>query len=139
MYSRYHSEVVLHDATKLGDEKYYGFALKLAPDWEFSEEFRFLQTLYFKKSNVRTFVISMHSSCYPSSNFPALFGIRFGENVQNNRVSIAQFISNFRDVDCGRNPKAAVPSIMTWLQNDNLYIRLRFGNVCEDKNFNMRE
>ena len=32
-----------------------------------------------------------------------------------------------------------MPTIMTWLQNDNIYVRLRFGNVCEDKAFNIRE
>ena len=36
---RYHSEVVLHDATQHGDTKYFGFAFKIAEDWEFMEGF----------------------------------------------------------------------------------------------------
>ena len=28
---------------------------------------------------------------------------------------------------------------MTWIQNDNFYIRLRTGSVCEDKPYNIRE
>ena len=71
------------------------------------------------------------------SYFQAEF--RYGPTVPNNRVSIAQFISNFRDIDCGRNKKGAVPTIMTWIQNDNFYIRLRTGNVCEDKPYNSKE
>ena len=73
------------------------------------------------------------SSLYLQAEF------RYGPTVPNNRVSIAQFISNFRDIDCGRNKKGAVPTVMSWIQNDNFYIRLRTGSVCEDKPFNSKE
>ena len=84
-------------------------AFKLADDWEFAESYG------------------------------------YGPLVFNNRIAIAQFIANFRDVDCGINDsgravkKGAVPSTMLWIQNDTLYIRLRFGSVCEDTKSNVRE
>jgi hypothetical protein len=51
-----------------------------------------------------------------------------------NRVSIAQFIAHFKDIDCGNNPKSTVPTTMVWLQNDELYMRLRTGSVCSETN-----
>jgi len=36
---RYHAEVVLENATKLGEQAYFGFAFKISEDWEFDESF----------------------------------------------------------------------------------------------------
>jgi len=91
---RYHSEVVLNNATQHGQTTYYGFAFKLIYNWEFDESYG------------------------------------YGDKVINNRIAIAQFITNFRDIDCGKSKKIAVPTTMIWLQNDKLYIRLRSGVVC---------
>ena len=98
---RYHSEVVLQNATQHGDETFYGFAFKLQKDWEFDDS-------YAK-----------------------------GPKVNNNRISIAQFITHFRDIDCGEHEKGAVPTTMVWLQNDNLYVRLRSGIVCTEEKGDM--
>lgn len=100
---RYHSEVVLQNATQHGDETFYGFAFKLQKDWEFDES-------YAK-----------------------------GPKVNNNRISIAQFITHFRDIDCGKQEKGAVPTTMVWLQNDNLYVRVRSGIVCNEEKGDVRE
>ena len=97
---RYHSEVCLEHAAQHGQSAYYGFAFKIAVDWEFN------------------------------SNYDDLY----------NRISIAQFISNFKDVDCGDtgHSKGAVPSTMVWIQNDELYTKLRSGDPCHDT-YNIEE
>lgn len=51
---------------------------------------------------------------------------------ENNRVSIMQFISNFKDIDCGEHDKGAVPSTMIWIDKDMLYTKLRSGDPCYD-------
>lgn len=98
---RYHAEVVLQNATKRDETEYYGFAFKLADNWQFDESFA------------------------------------KGDKMPPNRIAIAQFISHFRDVDCGTNEKVAVPTTMIWLQNDELKMRLRSGNVCQEENNNL--
>ena len=102
---RYHSEVVLQNATQHGKATYYGFAFKLSKkNWQFDESFS------------------------------------YGPLVTNNRVAIAQFITHFRDVDCGeKNKKGAVPTTMVWIQNDKVYVRLRSGAVCEEDKGDVRE
>lgn len=102
---RYHSEVVLQNATQHGKATYYGFAFKLSKkNWQFDESFS------------------------------------YGPKVTNNRVAIAQFITHFRDVDCGeKNKKGAVPTTMVWIQNDKLYVRLRSGAVCQEDKGDVRE
>merc|ERR1711871_257245 len=102
---RYHSEVVLQNATQHGKATYYGFAFKLSKkNWEFDESFS------------------------------------YGPLVTNNRVAIAQFITHFRDVDCGeKNKKGAVPTTMVWIQNDKVYVRLRSGAVCQEDKGDVRE
>ena len=102
---RYHSEVVLQNATQHGKATYYGFAFKLSKkNWEFDESFS------------------------------------YGPKVTNNRIAIAQFITHFRDVDCGeKNKKGAVPTTMVWIQNDKVYVRLRSGAVCQEDKGDVRE
>ena len=60
-----------------------------------------------------------------------------GDKMPPNRITIAQFISHFRDVDCGRNEKIAVPTTMVWIQNDELKMRLRSGSVCHEEDNNL--
>lgn len=93
---RYHSEVLFSNASQHGQTAYYGFAFKLAPNWEFDDS-------YAK-----------------------------GDLMVHNRVAIAQFIAHFKDIDCGDNPKGALPTTMVWIQNDELFIRLRSGTVCTE-------
>ena len=62
-----------------------------------------------------------------------------GDKVNNNRIAIAQFITHFRDVDCGKQSKGAVPTTMVWLQNDRLYVRLRSGMVCSEESGDVHE
>jgi Polysaccharide lyase len=82
---RYHAEVVLQNSTKRGEIEFYGFALKLADNWQFHQSFA------------------------------------KGDQMPTNRIAIAQFISHFRDIDCGANEKIAVPTTMIWLQNDEVF------------------
>ena len=37
-HGRYHSEVYLDDATRMGETKYFGFAFMLEKDWEFDDK-----------------------------------------------------------------------------------------------------
>jgi len=57
---------------------------------------------------------------------------KYGPKIMNNRVTILQFITNFKDVNCGATHKGAVPSTMFWLQGDMLYSRIRMGTPCKD-------
>jgi len=83
---RYHCETRSYDAASEGRTSYYGFAFKLADDWEYDD----------------------------------------------NRVTISQFIANLKDVDCGQHKKEWSPTTMIWVQNVNLYTRIRYGNPCDD-------
>ena len=90
---RYHSEVVLKGAAKVGTSAYYGFAFRLPENWE----------------------------------------------MDNNRYSIMQFITSFRDVDCpGDTKKGANPSTMVWIEGQLLFTKLRYGDPCHDGG-NIRE
>jgi hypothetical protein len=95
---RYHDELIVNEATKVGETDYYGFAFKLSPDWEFDESYR------------------------------------YGDKVDLNRVLICRFVTSFSDKEeCGDNVKInGVPGTAFWIQNDNLYTKLRWGNPCSD-------
>ena len=62
-----------------------------------------------------------------------------GSKMMNTRVSIGQFITSFRDADCGKNKKSGVPGTMVWIQSDKIYVRLRTGSPCIDHVPNIRE
>lgn len=100
---RYHSEVLLSNATKIGLTQYFGFVFRVPKNWEFTRS------------------------------------IGSGKQLMHNRVSIAQFITSFKDWDCGRHRKLGVPGVMLWIQDDNFYIRLRTGSVCDDHGANIVE
>ena len=46
-----------------------------------------------------------------------------GEQLMHNRVAISQFITSFKDWNCGRHKKLGVPGIMIWIQGN---LRPRF-------------
>lgn len=47
------------------------------------------------------------------------------------RYTISQFISDFKDWNCGKyHKKEWVPTTMTYIRGVNLYTRLRYGDVC---------
>ena len=83
-YGRYHSEVQKQKAARLGDTGYYGFAFKLANNWEFDD------MMY----------------------------------------TISQFIADFEDWDCGIHHKEWSPTTMTYLMGQELYSRVRYGDIC---------
>jgi hypothetical protein len=100
---------MLYNATKIGITQYYGFAFKVPRNFEFTR------------------------------------GLGSIDKVLHHRISISQFIASFKDWDCGLNDKGykikkqGVPGIMIWIQNDNLYVRLRTGSPCDEKGPNIRE
>ena len=59
---------------------------------------------------------------------------RHGDKVDPNRVLICRFVSSFSDSkECGEDMKIyGVPGTVFWIQNDNLYAKLRWGSPCND-------
>ena len=56
-----------------------------------------------------------------------------GEKAEHIRIHIMQFIASFKDIDCGHEKKMAVPTTMVWLENDNVFTKVRFGDICHDR------
>ena len=55
------------------------------------------------------------------------------EKAEHIKIHIMQFIASFKDIDCGSMEKTAVPTTMIWLENDNIFTKVRFGDICHDR------
>jgi len=48
-------------------------------------------------------------------------------------ITIAQFISNFKNWKCPKHKKEWTPTTMVWIRGNKLFTRVRYGSICENR------
>ncbi|RYC57849.1 hypothetical protein CHU98_g8364 [Xylaria longipes] len=111
---RYHSEAVKYNAYKKGDTGFYGFAFRLQEDWQFSPA---------QSYNLAQFIADFTDlgSSFRARDF--LLGQYSARKLlKPSTITLRMVITDFK--------YRVVPSTLVWIVGDQLYTRVKYGEVC---------